>query len=276
MVRRFRSLRPLSLLSTLPLLCLLALFLPRAAGAAQGDALHQLSCMQALSAGVYDGARPLEALRAEGDFGIGTFQNLDGDMIYLEGLFYQVRGDGWTVRPDARTLSPFAMIVRFHPDRTFRIGYAKDYEGLRFLLDGSGDPASPTRVGNPNCFQAIRIDGRFPYLRVRSVDPQKKPYPPLTKALQAGQRVWERRDVEGTLVGFRCPAYVGGVNAAGYHFHFLSKDRTFGGHMLECTLDHATAQVQELTELRMILPDTEGFRSADLSPTGPAEAPHNP
>lgn len=49
------------------------------------DTLYQVSTLDSLMQGVYDGELMLEELLQRGDFGIGTFDALDGEMVILDG-----------------------------------------------------------------------------------------------------------------------------------------------------------------------------------------------
>lgn len=220
------------------------------------NALFQTSTIDALLAGVYDGDLTLRALRAQGDFGIGTFDDLDGEMVLLDGTFYQIKADGKAVVPDLRGETPFAAVCGFRPELAFAIPEGADLKAVERCVD----EAAP----NQNQFCAIRIDGHFKTLRTRSVPAQKRPYPPL-KDVAATQPVFDMENVAGTLLGFRCPPYVAGVNVPGYHLHFISNDRTRGGHVLAFELVAGTAQVDRLDRFTPQLPATEDFATVDLA-----------
>ena len=83
---------------------------------------------------------------------------------------------------------------------------------------------------------AIRLDGRFEFVRARSVPPQSPPYRPLTEVVLE-QHVFELTDVAGTMLGFRFPDYAEGIEVSGYHLHFLTDDRRRGGHVLSSRSD---------------------------------------
>src|SRR5207249_10961718 len=85
------------------------------AGCARRDTLVQYSTINALLTGVYDGDMTFGELRRHGDFGLGTFNALDGEMIALDGRYYQITADGAVkpVRDDVRT--PFAVVTHFYP-----------------------------------------------------------------------------------------------------------------------------------------------------------------
>src|SRR5258705_6221980 len=78
--------------------------------------LYQVSTSTALVEGIYQGAVRIGTLREHGDLGLGTFENLDGEMAVVDGHFFQVRGDGSVRECDDDDLSPFAVITRFAPD----------------------------------------------------------------------------------------------------------------------------------------------------------------
>jgi acetolactate decarboxylase len=125
------------------------------------------------------------------------------------------------VAGDART--PFAVVTRFEPTVEAEAAGPLEHEALLARLDR----LIPT--GAASC--AIRIDGQFELVRARSVPRQSPPYRPLTEVV-AGQHVFELTDVSGTMLGFRFPAYVEGIEVSGYHLHFISDDRGRGGHVL--------------------------------------------
>jgi acetolactate decarboxylase len=252
------SLRKCALL----ILCLVAL---SGSAWAQPDreVLYQTSTLDALMVGVYDGPVSFQQLGQHGDFGLGTVNALDGEMLALEGHFYQITADGVVHEIDAAAHTPFACVTFFDRDRSASIGAQNSLAELSAQLD----LLLPTK----NTFYAIRIDGEFPYLKCRSVPRQQRPYPGLAAAV-AEQSVFEWRDLRGTIVGFRCPAYVKGVNVAGYHFHFIDATRTRGGHLLDCQVRQAEVALDLTRELRLVLPESEDFDRAPLD-EAPGEEP---
>lgn len=75
--------------------------------------IYQTSTMLALLDGLYDGVVAFEELQKHGDFGIGTFDQLNGEMIAFDGEFYHLLPDGTAhrVKPEETTpfpLSPFS------------------------------------------------------------------------------------------------------------------------------------------------------------------------
>jgi len=222
------------------------------------DTLTQVSTIDALLQGVYDGVTTVAQLKAHGDFGIGTFAALDGEMLGFDGRFFQVTADGVAseVSEDAQT--PFAAVTFFDGDLQYTLPEGLDLGGVQSFLD--------SRFDTLNTFYAIRIDGAFATMVTRSVPAQRKPYPPLTE-VTAKQSVFNFTEVSGTIVGFRCPAYVAGVNVPGYHLHFLSEDGRAGGHVLSLTVSKASASVDITRDFLMLLPDADSdFYNIDLTP----------
>ena len=109
------------------------------------------------------------------------------------------------------------------------------------------------------------MDGVFSRLKTRSVPRQKKPYPRLVEVARK-QPTFEFRNVKGTIVGFRCPAFVKGINVPGYHLHFITEDRTGGGHVLDFKLIKGEIGVDITPNFYLMLPAGEGvFEDLDLT-----------
>lgn len=221
------------------------------------NSVTQYSTIDALLAGAYDGQMPCRKLTSYGDFGIGTFDKLDGEMILLDGKVRQIKSDGKVYEPSKETTTPFASVTRFVPDRKITLTNGTDFSQLQSLIDKA--------VENTNILYAIKVTGRFSFVKTRSVPAQKKPYPPLTSVTQ-NQPTFEIRNTSGTLAGFRLPPYVKGINVPGYHVHFLSDDGQSGGHLLEFSLLEGEVQIAPCRQLMLILPEGSGdFSRIDLS-----------
>ena len=236
------------------LICIMALMV--FSNPKEREALYQVSVLSGLMKGDYGGKVSLDQIRKHGDFGIGTFDRLDGEAIELDGVFYQAAYDGTVRRMQGIMHSPFAMATFFETDIKFPIQNISDFRSLQDIVDG--------HLATKNIPYAIKIEGKFNYIKVRSVPAQGKPYPALTEVIKK-QSVFEYRDIEGTLVGFRMPDYMNGVNTAGYHAHFLSSDKTKGGHILECAVGSAEVMADDISRFEMILPGSADFYSLAIS-----------
>jgi acetolactate decarboxylase len=217
--------------------------------------LFQASTISALLDGAFDGDLTIGELGEHGDLGLGTLNHLDGEMIALDGRFYRADVDGaiHPVPPEART--PFAVVSRFAPTIDERIDAPLAHIELLDYLDS-------LIPGDASC--AIRLDGHFGQVRARSVPAQSPPYRPLTEVI-AEQHVFDLLDVEGTMLGFRFPTYVEGIEVGGFHLHFISEDRRRGGHVLDCRSTELRARLDLSTELRVELPPQVDLADPDLA-----------
>lgn len=225
------------------------------AQAADRDVVYQVSTVGALQAGLYQPAESVDDLLQHGDFGLGTFEGLDGEMIVTSGTVFQVpfSGVGRVARPSWET--PFAVVTHFDADQRFRLRRTLDLTALGSAID--------RRIASTNYFYAVKVTGRFRHLQTRSVARQSKPYAPLAAAVE-GQRTFDLANVRGTLVGIRSPDFVGSMNVPGYHWHFISDDGKRGGHVLQMSAAQLRVTVDESRRWHVELPRTKAFRNSGL------------
>lgn len=236
---------------------LLSIFLICGCAGKPENTLTQVSTIDALLAGSYDGQMYCGKLLDYGDTGIGTFDRLDGEMIMLDGKIYQVKADGKVYRPDLSVKTPLASVVFFSQDKNIPVLEQTDFEKFRKLIDEA--------VENQNIFCAIKANGVFSKMKVRSVPAQAKPYLPLVEVTK-NQPVFNLEKVSGTIVGFRSPPFVKGINVPGYHLHFISDDGKHGGHILDFIMECGEIQTDTCTRFYMVLPEhSEDFDKIDLS-----------
>ena len=219
-------------------------------GPCQKDVVFQNAPINALLAGCYSGTMSVRALEKHGDFGLGTLDSLDGEMVALDHAFYQIKPDAKAHLLEGGDTSPFATVTFFHAGQSFSPGHGMGYKELMKFLDA--------KLPSENLIYAIKVEGRFPSLKVRSAARQEKPFPVLTEAIKE-QKVFELKDQEGTLVGFRFPPYATGINVPGYHFHFLSKDKTLGGHVMDLQVEQPRIQIDKSRAFSMELPESKEF-----------------
>jgi acetolactate decarboxylase len=219
------------------------------------ETLYQVSTSTALVEGVYDGSVTIGDLKQRGDFGLGTFDDLDGEMVALDGGFYQVRGRGEVSEAADTTEVPFAVVTDFRSERAFTLEQIESLDDLASQLD--------RQRTTDNLFYAVRIDGRFARIKARAISKTEIGVPLVEAAAQ--QLEYELSDVAGTLVGFWTPIYARTLNVPGWHVHFLSDDRTEGGHVLDAQAATLQGQMQDLADLRIAMPETPAFLAADLS-----------
>ena len=220
------------------------------------EILFQYSTLGSLLEGVYDGEMTYTELKRHGDFGLGTFNALDGEMIEIDHQVYQIKADGVAYQVDGEMKTPFAVVTYFEPDQTVAIGEMIDCEQLKEYLDS----LLPTE----NIPYALKIDGKFNYMKTRSVPRQNKPYPRLLDVLEE-QPIFEFYEIEGVMVGFRLPSYMDGANAPGYHFHFITGDRNAGGHVLECQPHDIKVEIDYTNEWYTVLPEDDEFYDVEMT-----------
>lgn len=219
--------------------------------------IYQTSLMSGLINGVYEGSRTMAELLEHGDFGLGTFNNLDGELVALNSRIFQLREDGSARAARAWQKTPFAVMTFFHPTETLRFDEAVSRDRLHRHID--------TLIATDNLFCAMRIDGRFSHVETRTVPRQERPYKPMLEAV-ANQPTFHFEQRQGTVIGFRSPAYVQGINVAGYHEHFITDDRQGGGHILDYHLEEGVLTFGTIAKLVIDLPQDQDFLQANLSP----------
>lgn len=218
--------------------------------------VFQTSTIGALLDGAYDGDLTVADLLRHGDFGLGTFNRLDGEMVILDGTCYHLRSDGTASIAGGSERTPFAAVTRFHAAHTVDIGTDTSRNDLLARIDAT--------VESANLIHGVRVEGRFAEVRTRTVKAQTPPYPSLTQASdEQAEQLFE--NIDGVLIGFRTPEFEQGIAVAGYHLHFLDGTRTRGGHVLDVTVSAGRVAVSTASELHLRLPTTSAFLAADLT-----------
>lgn len=222
----------------------------------KGGMIYQVSTINALLEGCFDGRIDFREIKKHGDFGIGALDGVDGELIGLGGRFFQIRGNGLVLPvPDTMT-TPYAIVTFFEPGQTAAISDSGNYARLEAFLEGL--------IETKNIFYAVKIEGEFATVKARSIPRQIKPYRPLVEVVK-DQSVFEFNNIKGTLVGFRCPPYLAILNFPGYHFHFIDEARTAGGHVIELKIIKAEVEIDPCHSFSLALPDGGDFYSLDLS-----------
>ncbi|AFA48795.1 acetolactate decarboxylase [Acetobacterium woodii] len=215
--------------------------------ASKEETLFQVSTINSLLAGNYDGFMTFSELKRHGNVGIGTFNALDGELIMIDNKVYKIESSGAVVEVPDSDKTPFAAVTYFDQDVTKSLSNVASLDMLEQELD--------QLIEDKNSFYIFRIDGTFNTIKARSVPRQEKPYPVLSEAVK-NQTVFNYDNISGTLIGLWCPEYIGGVNVPGYHFHFISDDRSKGGHLLDVRFDDAKAFMDVTDGFNMIISPT--------------------
>jgi len=219
-----------------------------------GSSIYFCAPVNALVEGIYRQKIPFTEIKKHGDFGLGTFDDLDGEMVMFDGKIYQITSDGVAAVVDDATLTPFSCVTFYSPVSHDSLDRRTPYPEFQAWLY--------SLLPSLNIFYAIRIEGTFSSMKVRSV-PRQENYRPLAEVAK-DQPIFEYQEIEGTLVGFYTPAFMGSVSVPGLHLHFLSRDRHHGGHLLECTPANINAGIQFITALELAMPMNFDYLSCDF------------
>jgi acetolactate decarboxylase len=210
------------------------------------ETVFQVAAFKPFAEGEFDGITTYGELAKHGDFGIGTLTGLDGEMVALNGVFYQIPIDGKPRQISSTEETPFAMVTFFEVDQTLHVADAMNYSELKAYIDQNISPE--------NAMYAIKIHGDYDYAKTRSVPMQTEPYPTLAEVIE-NQTIFTLNNVTGTMAGFRLPSYMDEINVAGYHLHFITDDETSGGHVLECIVRNAVIEIDYTYEYELTLPE---------------------
>jgi len=223
------------------------------------DSMYQVSLLQAFMHGEYDGVVKVGDLKKHGDIGLGTFEGVNGEMIVLDGVVYQAAADGSiNVMKDDEKI-PFATVTKFDEDGNITNITASNFDDLTDQLNKTIE-----EYGTNNMY-VIKIKGDFSNITVRSVEKQEKPYKEFTDVAAVDQKVFNHTDQTGTLVAVYFPEYMNELNMHGWHLHFLSDDKTKGGHVLGFNGLNGSAQIDEIHEFNMILPTDDTFKTMNFT-----------
>jgi acetolactate decarboxylase len=210
--------------------------------------------VNALVEGIYEQRVTIGEVKEHGDFGLGTFNDLDGEMVMMDGMVYQVDSRGIVNSVGDDALTPFACVT-FHKPLTLEdIPHEMDYGAFLELVG--------RLLPSPNLFYALRIEGRFSHVKTRSV-PRQENYRPLVDVAR-DQTTFDLHNVEGTLAGFYTPAFMSSLNVPGLHLHFLTHDLKHGGHLLECRPTAGRAGIQFISKLELSLPMSLDYLTLDF------------
>jgi acetolactate decarboxylase len=211
--------------------------------------------ISALVEGIYEENISFAEIKLHGDFGVGTFNDLDGEMMMFNGTTYQINSEGRINVIGDEALSPFACVTFFNPifhdDIVEEMDYHAFVERLYSLLP------------SPNLFYAIMVEGSFAHIKTRSF-PRQESYHPMAEVTDS-QRIFDFNKIDGNIVGFFTPSFMASLNIPGLHLHFLSFDRKYGGHILECRPLKCRIEIQLIDKVEISLPITLDYLTQDFT-----------
>ena len=221
--------------------------------------LYQISTLQALSMGYSRAVIPVEAFLQYGNIGLGTFEDVNGEMILLDGQCYRASENGAVVRAEPDRGVPFAVATFFHHGNRIHVENVENIDALKHLLD--------LRIEEDfglNSMHIVRIDGSFAKVCARSESAHRSHHVSLKDILQKTQNDFIFHDIIGTLVCVYFPDYMDGINAPGWHLHFISDDRSLGGHVFDLTMKQGTMIINKISQIQIQLPNSPAFDTYSL------------
>ncbi len=208
------------------------------------NVLYQHGTLALLVPGLLDGTLPMKELLAHGDTGIGTGEGLDGELIILDGVPYQIDGEGNVNIVDEEFTMPFANSHFASYSPLAEVENINRFE-LQELID--------KKAASANTFYSVIIKGTFTNMKTRAVRKSNKPYNSLAKTA-ALQSILDQETVKGTLLSYYSPEVFDGAAVAGFHSHFLSDNHDFGGHILDFETVTGDVTFQQFDSLEQHLP----------------------
>lgn len=217
----------------------------------KSDAFYHYSVWWAFVNLVFDGTLTAKELKTKGDIALGSYNSLEGELVMIDGKLLKVTDDGSVHEAVDEEMICYANATWFNADQSFNIDKPVNYDSLRALIN--------KKLPSHNQFYGFRIHGTFDYMRCGGVPKQEKPYTKGLDELLPIRPVFEQENVTGTMVGFYCPQFIGNINVAGYHLHFVSEDFSFGGHVLDFNTSNLKVELDYITEYTFVLPETPEF-----------------
>ena len=215
---------------------------------------YQVSTLQALALGFSKSVITVEELLKNGNTGLGTFEDVDGEMIVLDGKCYRAKNNGDIVMAEDKRGVPFAAVCNFQSNRIEEFGKMDTIENLKEWLT-----VCIEEDFGLNSMYAVRIDGDFSKVDARSESGTVAHHLTLKDALSVTQKAFIFENVKGSLVCVYYPDYMDGINAAGWHLHFISEDKKHGGHVFDVNINQGKAAFCRITSLEIRIPDSPAF-----------------
>ena len=221
--------------------------------------IYQVSTLQALALGYSKAVINVEQLLKQGNTGLGTFEDVNGEMIIMDGRCYRADQAGNVTEVSPETGVPFAAVAKLYGTQQFSVESMPDLNAVRTMLTNKIEE----RFGL-NSMQIVRIDGFFEKVDARSEAPYRSHHISLKDILGQTQKAFIFENIRGSLVGVYFPDYMDGINMPGWHLHFLSEDRTKGGHVFDVSMREGKAYLDKISSIAIDLPKEAAFDTYSL------------
>lgn len=222
--------------------------------------MYQVSTLSALALGYTRKVIAIKDLLEHGDTGLGTFENVDGEMIVIDGHCYRASNDGSVNEPDVNYGTPFASVAKFLGNKQFKLEGIASIDKLKQELDLKIEEGFGL-----NSMHIVRIDAHFDIVRARSESAFRSQHIELKEILSGRQKDFVFEGIQGSLICLYYPDYMQGFNAAGWHFHFISEDRKRGGHVFDVKFEQGTARLDKICQIELQLPTEAAFDTYTLA-----------
>ena len=221
--------------------------------------MYQVSTLQALALGYTREVIKVKEFMEYGNIGLGNFEDVNGEMIAMDGHCYRADQDGHVTEIPPETGVPFAAVAKLYGEQQFTLENMPDIMAVRTELTRKIEE----RFGL-NSMHVVRIDGVFEKVDARSEAPYRSHHVTLKDVLGMTQKAFLFENIRGSLVGVYFPDYMDGINMPGWHLHFLSEDRSKGGHVFDVCLREGSAKVDKITCIEINLPKEAAFDTYSL------------
>lgn len=221
--------------------------------------MYQVSTLQALALGYTKPVITVGELLKHGDTGLGTFEDVGGEMIMVDDNCYQADENGDVNEASDDTGIPFSSVSVLQGKREFDLENVEHIDELKTKLD-----LKIEEDFGLNSMHVVRIDGDFERIDARSESPYKSQHIELKDVLKETQKSFSFDDIKGTLICIYYPDYMDGINAPGWHLHFISEDRTKGGHVFEIKMRSGKVRLDKITRVEIQMPTEPSFDTYSL------------
>ncbi|NJL19066.1 MAG: acetolactate decarboxylase [Bdellovibrionaceae bacterium] len=236
------------------LLCLLA-------GSLVAQTVTQYSTYVGLIQRLFDGFVTIETVLSKGNHGIGTTDQLHGELLILDGAAYRVNFEGKVELVGKEETTPYVTLAQVDKKDALQVTLpagttvADLDDKLLALTEGKFQKNFP---------YAIRLEGDFSAARMRSIPKLQRPYITMTEVV-ANQSLFNFENHPFTIIGFWNPSYAEAFNPPKWHIHGLDAAKKAGGHVLAFTTGKdVKVYLWKMTQMDIRMPDSKDFADANF------------
>lgn len=209
----------------------------------------QFYSLYTIKNGIFTGDIKLSEVIKCGNFGIGTFNNIDGELVVIDGKIYRTKADGTAeIVDNLDEKTPYAIVTEFQPEIEHNVAQLNFSD----LIDEIDTMRSKLRES----ILCIEVAGIFKWVQTRAPEPSYPPYKDLADII-ADQPSTTFDNINGNVVGFYTPEFLSALGVPDYHFHFIDESRGFGGHLQDLYLDEGVIKIQCVDEIKVVKPGGE-------------------